>query len=114
MAFGYHGAASRRQYKMTAFTGEVFTAPALAFATQDGYAEFLIYVQQVTGNQDGYGVPKFTALASSNINPIPHYKLSCEDNTGLRHYWVDTTISLINAPGGFSYVLATLVIEGKF
>jgi hypothetical protein len=50
----------------------------------------------------------------SGINPIPNYKLSCEDDTGLRHYWVDATISLANAPPGFTYVSATLVVEGKF
>jgi hypothetical protein len=99
---------------MTAFTGEIFTAPALVFSTQDGYGESISYVQQVVGNQDGYGSPKFTALASSGINPIPHYKLSCEDNTGLRHYWVDTSISLINAPAGFTYVISTFVNQGKF
>jgi len=55
-----------------------------------------------------------TALASANINPIPRYKLSCEDNTGLRHYWVDVSISLTRAPPGFTYVSATFVNEGKF
>lgn len=99
---------------MTAFTGEIFTAPAMALGTQDGYAEFLSYAQQVTGNQDGYGAPKFTALASSGINPIPHYMLACYDNTNTRHYWVDTSISMINAPIGFTYVTATLVVTGKF
>jgi hypothetical protein len=99
---------------MTVFTGEVFIAPAIAFANIDGYGEFLSYVQQTNANQDGYGAPKFTAIASSNINPIPHYKLSCEDNTGLRHYWVDTSVSLINAPAGFTYVIGTFVNQGKF
>lgn len=82
---------------MTAYTGDKLT---IAFGSQ--------------GSQDGYGQARLTALASSGINPIPRYKLSCEDNTGTRHVWVDTSISVTNAPPGFTYVSAMLVVEGKF
>lgn len=69
---------------------------------------------QVSGIQSGYGQHRLTALPASEINPIPHYKLSCEDDTGLRHNWVDTSISLTNAPDGFTYAPETFVVEGKF
>ncbi len=81
---------------MAAQTGELLTIPA----------------QQVA-RQSGTGFPKLTALAASGVNPIPHYALACEDNTGTRHFWTDTVVSLTNAPLGFTYVAATLVIEGK-
>jgi hypothetical protein len=54
------------------------------------------------------------SFSGSQINPVPTYKLSCEDNTGLRHYWTDASISLTNAPGGFTYMPLTFVVEGKF
>jgi len=82
---------------MTAQTGELMTAPA-----------------QSLGNQDSYGQVRVIALAGSGVNPIPHYALACYDNTNTRHYWVDTSISTANAPGGFTYVTSTLVVEGKF
>lgn len=87
---------------------------ATSSTSESNAAEFLIKPDQLGGTQDGYGQHKLTALAAAGINPIPHYKLSCEDNTGLRHHWVDTSISLTFAPDGFTYVSATLTVEGKF
>jgi len=116
---------------MTDFTGEILTNTLLfsdgtqdgygvittmpsANLSTDGYGSAISKPLQLSGTQDGYGQPRLTALASANINPIPRYKLSCEDNTGLRHYWVDVSISLTRAPPGFTYVSATFVNEGKF
>ncbi len=85
---------------MTAFTGSIMTT-----------------VLTSEGAQDGYGVPKLTALASSGINPIPHYKLACYDSLGVRNFWVDTAVSLTNAPtpaGGATYVSATLTNLGRY
>ena len=116
---------------MTNFNGEILTYTTLfTVGTQDGYGVLNSLVLtninvdgygratssplQKSGTQDGYGQHRLTALASADINPIPRYKLSCEDNTGLRHYWVDNSISLTRAPPGFTYISATLVNEGKF
>ncbi len=82
---------------MATFNGSIMTTP---FTSE--------------GLQDGYGVPKLAALAGSNTNPIPHYALACYDNTNVRHYWSDTSISLTNAPVGFTYTVSTLVVLGKF
>lgn len=82
---------------MTAYTGEILTPPTIVDGTQDGYLQ-----------------PRLAALSASGINPIPHYSLSCLDNVNTRHYWVDTSISLTNAPAGFTYVSNTLVVEGTF
>ncbi len=72
---------------------------------------------QTTGTQDGYGVPRMTALAASGINPIPHFKLACVDTLNVRNFWTDTSVSLTNAPtpaGGATYVSATLTVEGIY
>ena len=116
---------------MTNFNGEILTITALfTGATQDGYGvitnttftnlsidgygQVVIKPSQLAGIPDGYAQPRLTALAGASINPIPHWKLSCEDNTGLRHYWVDVAISLTRAPAGFTYVTSTFVVEGRF
>ncbi len=90
------------------------TPIATSSTTESIASESLTKPAQLAGTQDGYGQPRLTALAAAGINPIPHYKLSCEDNTGTRHYWVDTSVSLTYAPAGFTYVSATLTVEGKF
>lgn len=97
---------------MAAFTGEIITA-SKEVATQSTDSEARI-IDWNSGVQVIVAGARLTALASSGINPIPRYKLSCEDNTGLRHYWVDFYKSLTNAPDGFTYVSATFVVEGQY
>ncbi len=81
----------------TNYTGTILTTPITNAASQDGY-----------------GIHRLSALSSSGVNPIPHYMLACYDNVNVRHFWVDTAISTTNAPAGFTYVSATLVVLGKF
>jgi len=95
-------------------TASVEVVPAQAAAVLDGEGDPVAAPVQLSGVSDGYGQHRLMALPSSQINPIPRYSLSCEDNTGARHYWVDTSISLTFAPVGFIYVSATLTVEGKF
>ncbi len=48
---------------------------------------------------------------------VSHYSLACFDDTGVRHYWVDTNVGLGSAPSlgmGISYVSATLVVLRQF
>jgi len=87
---------------------------ATSSTAESNASELTTKPAQLAGTQDGYGQPRLTALAAAGINPIPHYKLSCEDNTGTRHYWVDVSISLYYAPPGFTYVPSTFVVEGRF
>lgn len=66
------------------------------------------------GSQALLAQARLVALPSSLINPIPRYKLSCYDDTNTRRYWVDSSVSLANAPDGFTYISATLVVEGRY
>lgn len=68
----------------------------------------------VEGSGSAAATYRGAGFPGSQINPIPTYKLSCEDDTGLRHYWTDSSISLVNAPPGFTYVSQTLIVGGKF
>lgn len=45
---------------------------------------------------------------------VTHYSLAAFDNTNVRHYWVDTTVSFTNAPAGPTYISNTLTVLGVF
>jgi len=99
---------------MAAQIGELLTVPIILYGEEGGTATNVTTAAQGSGTQDGYGFPLLTALAASGEHPIPRYNLACYDDVNVRHYWVDTSISLTNAPNGFTYVPATLVVRGRF
>ena len=57
-----------------------------------------------------------TLLSQSNANNTFHYKLyAYRTSDSSWQYWVDTAISLNNAPGGSgNYNASTLTSEGKY
>jgi hypothetical protein len=100
---------------MAAQLGELLTTPAIVSGTEGGeIGQVFDQPSKNDGAQAGLSFPLLTALASSGENPIPHYSLACYDDVNVRHYWVDTSVSLDNAPNGFTYVESTLVVTGKF
>lgn len=112
------------------FTGTTITwgntapGPAAAFVMEiDGTFASIAYsgdtktlptYGDATINIDGD--VKAIALPGSGVNPIPHFYLACYDTNNIRHYWVDYTVSLTNAPdpAPYSYISSTLVILSKF
>ena len=54
------------------------------------------------------------SLGAGSPAVTDHYALACFDNAGARHFWTDTSISLTNAPIGFTYVGSTLVVLRKY
>ncbi len=99
---------------MVAQTGELLTLPNLTFGDSNSGGIIQTIPEKDSGEQDNQGFPLMAGLAGSGENPIPKYSLACYDDTNTRHFWVDTSISLTNAPDGFTYVEATLVSLGKF
>ena len=101
---------------MADFSGELFTTPTFTNGTQDGDGILFVNPNLIEGVQDGYGqiFQSFTTVCPPPPVIIIHYALSMFDNTNVRHFWTDTSITTANAPSGPTYLISTFAIEGFF
>ena len=99
---------------MTNFDGNLFTIPNYLFGVAgiDGYLTILPSI--LFGDLSDSGIVWQTSITACPPLPVTYFALSMFDNTGTRHYWTDTNISVDNAPSGPTYNVSTFAIEGLF